>query len=317
MTFNPLTYEGRVLIAVTAVTLSSLACWIVAFRRSNGFKGAIDLLAPESPKTAAFWNPLDVAVLIFATLFGVQLVYTAMAAADLIQLPIQSFEFVIQTDPLATIVCVVLAQWIAIIGCTIVLSRRGPAWTSIGWPFRRGDFMLGLLWSLLLIPPTLWINYFVGKFVPYEHDVLDALQMEHDPFAIALLFIATALVTPIAEEFMFRGLLQSALTRIASVLQLRRDIQASRSTDDSARTLAESTSFRAGSSNVALWPIYVSSGIFALLHLGQGAAAIPLFFFALGLGWLYRRTGRLWPSIFVHMILNGLSLAVTIAAPGA
>ena len=49
-----------------------------------------------------------------------------------------------------------------------------------------------------------------------------------------------------------------------------------------------------------------------MVHLGgQGAAPIPLFFLALGLGFLYRQTGSLTPPILVHMILNGLTLVVT------
>ncbi len=55
-------------------------------------------------------------------------------------------------------------------------------------------------------------------------------------------------------------------------------------------------------------PIVVSSLIFALAHLGHGTDPIPLFFFALGLGWLYQRTHRLWPSVVVHFMLNGLSM---------
>jgi membrane protease YdiL (CAAX protease family) len=44
------------------------------------------------------------------------------------------------------------------------------------------------------------------------------------------------------------------------------------------------------------------------MHLGQGAAPIPLFFFSLGVGYLYRQTGRLWPCIIVHFLLNAFSM---------
>jgi len=56
------------------------------------------------------------------------------------------------------------------------------------------------------------------------------------------------------------------------------------------------------------WPIVVSAIVFALAHFGHGTDPIPLFFFALGLGWLYQRTHRMWPSVLVHMMLNGLSM---------
>lgn len=59
---------------------------------------------------------------------------------------------------------------------------------------------------------------------------------------------------------------------------------------------------------VSYWPVFAASLIFASMHLGQGAAPIPLFFLSVGLGYLYRQTGSLIPCIVVHMILNGMTL---------
>jgi len=56
--------------------------------------------------------------------------------------------------------------------------------------------------------------------------------------------------------------------------------------------------------DLPMWPMYVSSAIFALLHLNGGPDPIPLFFFALWLAYLYRLTGRLTPCIVVHLLLN-------------
>ncbi|UUO09093.1 CPBP family intramembrane metalloprotease [Blastopirellula sp. J2-11] len=57
-------------------------------------------------------------------------------------------------------------------------------------------------------------------------------------------------------------------------------------------------------------PILLSASFFALMHLGQGLAPIPLFFLALGLGYLYQRTRRLTPCVVVHFLLNGQSMAL-------
>jgi membrane protease YdiL (CAAX protease family) len=54
----------------------------------------------------------------------------------------------------------------------------------------------------------------------------------------------------------------------------------------------------------------LSAAIFALLHVGQGPAPIPLFFLAIGLGYLYRQTHRVAPSFIVHLMINSLSMAV-------
>jgi membrane protease YdiL (CAAX protease family) len=62
----------------------------------------------------------------------------------------------------------------------------------------------------------------------------------------------------------------------------------------------------------AIWPIVVASIVFALMHWGQGLAPIPLFFLSCALGYLYRQTGSLVPSIIVHFVLNGFTMCVTL-----
>ena len=60
---------------------------------------------------------------------------------------------------------------------------------------------------------------------------------------------------------------------------------------------------------VQAWlPIVVASILFSLAHFGQGTAPIPLFFLSLGLGFIYQRTHRIWPSIVAHMLVNGLAV---------
>lgn len=63
---------------------------------------------------------------------------------------------------------------------------------------------------------------------------------------------------------------------------------------------------------VAVWPIFASATMFALMHYSHGPDPIPLFFFALGLGYLYRQTHRILPCIVVHFLLNALSLGMLI-----
>lgn len=55
--------------------------------------------------------------------------------------------------------------------------------------------------------------------------------------------------------------------------------------------------------------IVVSAAIFALMHIMHGVDVVALFLLALVLGVLYQRTGRLWPSVALHMALNGVSIA--------
>ena len=58
-----------------------------------------------------------------------------------------------------------------------------------------------------------------------------------------------------------------------------------------------------------IWiPILVSSALFSLAHYSHGPDWIPLFFLALGLGYLFQRTRRIQPCIIVHMLVNALGI---------
>ena len=59
-----------------------------------------------------------------------------------------------------------------------------------------------------------------------------------------------------------------------------------------------------------LWPTFVSAFLFAISHWSHGPDWIPLFFLALGLGHLYRKTHRIVPSIVVHFLLNATSITL-------
>jgi membrane protease YdiL (CAAX protease family) len=54
--------------------------------------------------------------------------------------------------------------------------------------------------------------------------------------------------------------------------------------------------------------IGVGALMFGLVHLGQGLAPIPLFFFGLALGYLYYRTGNIISCLVLHGLLNGFSM---------
>jgi membrane protease YdiL (CAAX protease family) len=53
--------------------------------------------------------------------------------------------------------------------------------------------------------------------------------------------------------------------------------------------------------------IVLTSLVFASLHAGQWPAPIPIFILALGLGFIYQRTGSLLATISMHAVFNGTS----------
>ncbi len=56
-------------------------------------------------------------------------------------------------------------------------------------------------------------------------------------------------------------------------------------------------------------PVVVSAILFSLAHFSNGPDWIPLFFLALGLGYLYQRTHRIQPCLVVHILVNALAVA--------
>lgn len=117
----------------------------------------------------------------------------------------------------------------------------------------------------------LWPDYTLP-----EHSVLEALRDPAAPSWLAgALWIGTALVTPLAEEMFFRGLLQTVLIRT-----LRR------------RALG----------------IGIASVVFGLAHASQPQVVPAIALFGVILGVLYERSGGLIAPIVAHMLFNARTL---------
>lgn len=122
---------------------------------------------------------------------------------------------------------------------------------------------------------------------PIAHGTLRVIVQSTDPWKWGL--IATAVLgAPVIEEVVYRGCLQSAVTRAT------------------------------GSAWVG---VVLVSGLFAVVHLGGSAAVpwhalVPLFVLGVGLGILTARTGRILPAIVAHAGFNALNVAVAMWGAG-
>ena len=200
---------------------------------------------------------------------------------------------------------------------TIAASTSATAitlgWVSLVFPnaiHRMGllptpaHIWLGFKSALWILPPVLIVSFWVSMLVPYEHVVLDTLRQAQSRELLLIIFVGTAIVAPVCEEFLFRVLLQGGLERLAgreTTFLPNQDKDCEAPLDDQAPIVWKPTYY---------WPIVVSSLVFALMHAGQGAAPVPLFLMSLGLGYLYRQTGNITASLVVHMVLNSLTLLV-------
>jgi len=175
-----------------------------------------------------------------------------------------------------------------------------------------------------------------------QHPLIDLLKQTPSSGFFLLSSFTAVVAAPIVEEFFFRVLLQGWLENVAAVLRQQRRGDVVSPALPSAVFLglprvegteppwdcggpdgvAESTTAADAVATHRLihrhsqldlrpewWPIVVSAALFALAHWGNGPDPIPLFLFALGLGYVYQRTHRVWPCILVHMLLNGFSMS--------
>jgi membrane protease YdiL (CAAX protease family) len=296
----------------------SVAIWVRTFRKSNSFLDAAQRLCPARDRVRPFWTPLDSFFLYFAYPMFFAMTYLAMGQVDLIALPKVDggfLEFQVPSDPVGKSVAAIVSGAIAtitILGFLRIRSR--DALSASGWRWFASDIGRGLLWSLLLLPPVLILSFLISHFVKqYEHDVLNELKWVQGPAAVGIVLLATGIVAPLVEEFLFRGLMQGMMEYIDS---FRRKSPEPQSDPRAEKAVAGSDRKPYRSSESwrpwGVWPVVASSFLFAMAHVGQGAAPIPLFFLALGLGWLYRQTGSLVAPFVVHCVLNLMTLGVTL-----
>lgn len=235
--------------------------------------GIMERLLPARRQKKPFWTPAE-----FLLAFGLRIILTIGLSGLLIEEAGQA------TAPLLVQLAAIVLAIATMLGWLTLLQR--DALQRLGFHFKKDDLKLGLISTPLILSVVMIISLLASSIVQYEHPVLKSLFENKSILFCVLTFLTTAIATPIYEEFLFRGLLQGSLQALANPTP----------TGETWKPLA-------------VWPVIVSSLIFAAMHFpGQGAAPIPIFVLSLGLGYLYRQTGSLAAPIVVHVILNSITL---------
>lgn len=163
-------------------------------------------------------------------------------------------------------------------------------------PTRPGrDLLWGALGFLAAVPmvfATIQTAVLLGELFGREapvlaHDMLKMLVDSDSTLGSALIAVSAILVAPILEEAVFRGIVQSVMVEVAG--EARR------------------------------WGVvFVAAFVFAMIHANTATwenwQALPgLFVLGLVLGWLYERSGSLWPGIILHMGFNTLNIVMALS----
>lgn len=150
--------------------------------------------------------------------------------------------------------------------------RLGQVWQGV----KEG--LLGAGFSIPACVATLIVTSLLFKLfeTPVRlHPTLQALERTREPWALVAALVLAGVLAPLAEEFIYRGVLQTSLLKYVQ-----------------ARTA-----------------LVVSAGLFAGAHFAGEPQAVPsLFLLGLVLGYLAYRTRSLVAPIVCHAAFNGVML---------
>ena len=266
--------------AITLFEFLAAIVWSwVALRLLRGQK-----VLNYEPRRRVPWSGGDVLLLALASLM-----ILAMAIGVAIgDQPSKDDPATIRLQLGAAALAVVIFVGVAI---AYLLQRTSATWTDVGFDTLQlgRDILRGAIACVAAVGPVLLVQMWLIQFYESKHPAVDLIKLEPTP-RNALLISWIALVTaPLGEEFTFRVLLQGWLeSRERAWRQRRRWLRWVRP---------------------GVLPVVTSSALFAAAHIEHGPDWIPLFMLALVMGYLYRQTHRIFPSLALHVLFNALAVA--------
>ncbi len=335
-------------LVVSLVACGSLWCWAHVIQRLVKRQP----LLPYEPRETPPWNLLDVLITVMmlilfsalaASVVGAFLPRDADVAAQAVDaIPPET----VPVDSIAKRWVIVLSGVASLVACglggLLIVLRTGASWgRDLGLTFREAgrDVVTGIAAYLILAPIIYAIQGALQHWFPSEHPLVESFR-ENPTLGFYLVCVfSAAIAAPLVEEFMCRVLLQGAVERVmagpafapdrflssdsptavtprfgttAAEPELQVEAEAPECQLVEASSAPEAVD--APSLRARGVPILVSSLVFALLHFGNGLDPIPLFFLALGLGYVYQRTHRILPCVVVHFLVNAFALAMLAAS---
>ncbi len=247
--------------------------WFLA--RSEGK----NLLEPR-PNVLGPWQMDDLLKLFiwffFAISFMHGLLYLALAGQWLPEKIRQGVSLIAGTAGLYVFVLCILWAWV---------RHKYPGTPMLPLPDRKGiarSLSVGLSTYVAFIPmlaALMFMSLLLCQLLgiqPQPHEIVEILRHERSILTLSYLGLLTALLGPVIEEIVFRGVAYSALRKRFGI-------------------------FGAAAS---------SSLFFAMAH-ANAAQTLPVFGMGIVLAVLYEQTGSLLASITFHMLNNALAFGLT------
>ncbi len=298
---------------VLLILFSSLSFWIWAGVR---MRRGIPILATQ-PWLPRVWGLVDILVVAVAWLSSQVLVVRfsrdqwGVAAGQELredQMPLSVMALL----GIANLVTVVFAMfWITV--------RHRTSLQQFGFSFKNfhRNCLIGVVAAVATLPiiHVLMLSLTQGTNTEYNHPLIKMMIENASISAYLLGCFSAVLAAPLAEEFLFRVLLQGWLQSIEYgrthtdwIMGFEPQESEQTSADFASDNAAESEPIVVNPTRTSLWPVLVAGTLFGVAHYGYGLSYIPLTAMGIVLGLLFRATGSIFPSLIVHVILNAFSM---------
>ncbi|GIW96139.1 MAG: hypothetical protein KatS3mg110_4180 [Pirellulaceae bacterium] len=152
---------------------------------------------------------------------------------------------------------------------------------------RLRDVLLGAQLFAMAAPALYGLQWVLVNWWPKQHPLMELLAQVDDRRLWLVAFVRVVLAAPISEEFTFRVLVQGWLEKIFY-----------------------RAAWLSGRWTRHWGPVLISSVLFSAAHAGHGPAWISIFFLALLLGYVYRKTHSVLPCLVIHGLLNAVSFVL-------
>jgi membrane protease YdiL (CAAX protease family) len=283
-------------------------------------------ILPYEPRRPAPWSGIEV-LMFLGIMFVAEIVCLKIGMiGNGVQLPDDGTALDSQQQYLLVTAHFIASLMTLFLGVAMLSVRVSATPLDLGWNAARisYDLKCGVIAFVLTAPVVFAVQLLLTKVVPYEHPVIELIEHRPSGMMLVVLTVSTVLIAPLFEEFLFRVLLQGWLEKVEELWLRRLRNEPGHEVSASVGNTVNIDPIPAagGISNASLFgitpgflPIAISALIFSLMHYGQGPAMVPLFIFAVVLGFLYRQTHRLLPSFTVHFLLNAVSMAMLLAQP--
>jgi len=195
----------------------------------------------------------------------------------------------IKATPGETVVLGIIGQGVPLFFMLLgTINRRRRGLETLGfegrkierawWPALGGIFFIVPLvgWAAIF-SDWLMKKYHVQH--PLKHELLEIMDKSPGPLIKILIAVGAVIVAPLFEELLFRGHLQTLLSRVTRQPWLA---------------------------------VIVTSILFALVH--HWSIWLPIFTLSLCLGYMYERTANLWVTVLMHAMFNGFSIAINLTS---